>query len=127
MTPADISSPRYRRIVENTFLADSRMDPAGFLAGLTAGAVFVLGGLPPMRGHAAIRAMLVDTFAAFLAVAHTLHRAFEGRDLLIYEARVAYTLKDGRQVTAEYANVLEFDHDLVRHYRVYIDLSVLAP
>jgi len=126
MTPGDIISPRYRRIVENTFRADSNLDPDGFLTGLTPDCRFLLGGLAPVEGHAAIRTMLVRTFAAFSAVRHRLRRAFEGAEVLSYEATVTYTLRDGRMVPADYVNVLDFAGDLVRTYRIYIDLSVLS-
>ena len=120
MTPAEIVSPRFRRIVENTFAADAALDPDLFVQGLTQNATFQLGAHPPVNGREAIKAMLVATFAPFSTVHHQLLAAAEAADILMYEAVVTYHFKDGRTVDASYANVLRFDDDLVRHYRVYL-------
>ena len=120
MTPADITTPRFRRIVENTFAADAALDPDLFVQGLTADATFQLGAQPPVTGREAIKAMLVATFAPFSTVHHQLLATAESENILMYEAVVTYHFKDGRTVEAPYANVLRFEDSLVQHYRVYL-------
>ncbi len=129
MTPAAIKTPRFRAVVENTFAADAARDAARFVTRLSEDATFQLGGQPPVHGRAAIEAMIAATFCAFAAVEHELVRAMEAdeQDLLIYEAIVHYTFADGRVAAVPYVNVLDFADDLVRRYRIYLDLSVLAP
>jgi ketosteroid isomerase-like protein len=128
MTPEDLSSPRFRAVVANTFAADGARDAAAFVARLTDDARFQLGGQPAVIGKAAIEAMLVQTFAAFAGVEHRLIRAVEAedRDLLVYEAEVTYRFANGGTASAPYVNVLDFAGELVKGYRIYLDLSVLA-
>lgn len=126
MTPQDLKTPKFRASVSNTFKAYATVDAALFCEGLTADAVFRLGGNPPVVGRDAVRALLEQTFAAFRSVEHRLHRAFEAEDRLIYEATVTYTLLNGRTIEADYANVLTFAGDLVSDYRIYIDLAPVA-
>lgn len=122
-----IRSPRFRRIVENTFAADQALDADRFVAGLTPDGSFRLGGHPPVVGREAVRAMLIDTFARFSSVVHTLTGVVEGVDVLAYEAQVRYQFTDGRTVQLPYCNVLHFCGDLVQDYRIYLDLTGLAP
>jgi len=125
MTPDDLRTPRYRALVTNTFRADGARDAALFVKGLTPRASFQLGAHPAVVGREAIQAMVADVFRGFRRVDHTLLRAYELEDVLIYEAKVTYEQNDGRVIEPEYVNVLRFEGDLVSDYRIYIDLSVL--
>lgn len=127
MDTKDIVSPRFRSVVENTFAADADLDAARFVSRLTPDATFQLGGKPAVNGRDAIRAMVVQTFSAFARVEHALRAAYELGDVLVYEAEVNYTFRDGRSLRVPYANVLHFAGDLVGSYRIYLDLSALQP
>jgi hypothetical protein len=123
MTPEQISNPVFRHIVENTFRADGTLNPGLFVEGLTEGATFQLGASAPVVGRDAIQAMLVETFAVFKSVEHTLTAVYEREpETLIYEATVLYTFVNGDTKFVEYANILKFEGPLVWSYRVYIDL-----
>ena len=122
MTPAELINPNFRDVVENTFKADGSLDPALFVSRLTPDAIFQLGGNPPVNGRDRIRELLVETFRTFQHVEHRLLKAYELADVLVYEAVVTYTFGDGRKLEVPYANILEFDGNLVRRYRVYLDL-----
>jgi len=43
--------------------------------------------------------------------------------VLIYEAVVLYTDKDGHKSEMPYVNILKIDGELVKRYRIYLDLS----
>ena len=122
MTPSDLINPIYRSVMENTFKADGLLDAALFVSRLTEDATFQLGGTPPVAGRETIRRMVAETFANFKAVKHTLVKAYELADVLIYEAVVEYTYQNGQSANFPYANILDFDGPLVRRYRIYIDL-----
>ena len=123
MHAADISNPLYRAVVENTFAADASLDPGRFVSCLTPDATFQLGGNPPVDGRDAIRDMLTGLFSSFERVRHTLRQAYELPAVLIYEADVEYTFKNGSSRTVPYANVLRFEGHLVRSYRIYLDMA----
>jgi ketosteroid isomerase-like protein len=125
MTPDDIQNPAFRAVVKNTFAADAALDADGFVAKLSPGASFKLGGSPAVVGRDAIRAEVARTFAAFRSIRHRLVEAFEQPGTLVYEAEVTYTLPDGRTLTAPYVNILRFDGEEVSDYRIYLDLSVM--
>jgi ketosteroid isomerase-like protein len=127
LSPDELSDPRFRAVVINTFEADRTLDPERFVQGLTEGGSFRLGGQSPVTGRQAIREMLTATFAAFTSVTHRLLSAVEGRDVLAYEAVVTYAFRDGRVVSLPYCNVLHFSGDKVAQYKVYLDLSAMAP
>jgi uncharacterized protein (TIGR02246 family) len=126
MTPDDIQNPAYRDVVKNTFAADAARDADRFVSKLTPDASFRLGGNPAVVGRDAIRDMVGRMFTAFRSVRHRLVDAFDGPGTLVYEAEVTYTLDDGRELTAPYVNVLRFEGEQVRDYRIYLDLSVLG-
>jgi hypothetical protein len=121
LTPNDLINPHYRAVIENTFKADGSLDAGLFVSKLTADATFQLGGNPRLTGRETIRLMLVETFRALLSVEHRLVKAYELPDVLIYEAVVVYTYRDGQRAEVPYANFLDFDGELVKNYRIYLD------
>lgn len=125
MNTDEIRTPRFRTVVENTFAADSARDAKLFVERLTEDASFQIGGQPPVYGRAAIEMMLVAMFTKFAAIEHELVRVVEADDagVLVYEAIVHYTSAPGEVTSVPYANVLDFDDDQVRKYRIYLDLS----
>ena len=123
MNPQQIASPRFRAVVENTFAADAALDAGRFVGRLAPDATFQLGGQPPVTGREAIRTVVAETFSAFKHVEHSLRAAYELSDVLVYEADVQYTFRDGRRLTVPYANVLGFSGEFVQSYRIYLDLS----
>ncbi len=88
-----------------------------------------LGGNPPVRGHEAIHAVVDGFFHSGLlrSMHHELVAAWEQDAALIYQARVHYELNDGRALDLPYVNVIRFAGELVVDYRVFIDLTPLAP
>ena len=121
MHPHELTNPKFRAVVENTLKADGALDAALFVTKLTTDATFQLGAAPPVTGRDAIQTMVAGAFAAFQSVEHRLAKVYELDDVLIYEAVVVYAFKDGRKAEIPYANFLEFEGDLVKRYRVYLN------
>jgi hypothetical protein len=109
-------------VVENTFKADASLDAALFVSRLTEDATFQLGSNPPVVGRETIRLMLVDMFGAMRGIRHKLVKVYELPSVLIYEAVAIYNYKSGPQAEIPYANFLDFEGDLVKRYRIYLDL-----
>ncbi len=116
-------------VVEKIFAADGALDLESFLALLTPDIVLRIGSQPELQGHAAVSMAITGMFAMMRSgIRHTLHQQWQSDNVLIYEATAEFFLKDGRDITLPYVNVLSVESDeRVSQYKIYIDLSPLNP
>ena len=80
---------------------------------------------PPARGKAEARAF-IDRFGAGIGEVRwrIFHHAEDG-DRLFVEGVDEYTTRDGKQVAAPYAGVIEFRGDLITGWRDYVDRGTI--
>lgn len=109
------------------FTAIDGRDIEGFMNWLTEDCSFAYGSGEPVRGAAAVRAMVEGFLGAFAAVEHRVHSTWEVGGAAITEGRVTYTGADGRSTTLPFCNVLHLaDDGRVHDYRIYIDPTPLG-
>ena len=107
------------------FAAIDSMDSDAFVAFLTADAEFRFGSAPAVAGREAIRAAVDGFFSTIAALSHRVTATFPGGGSLACEGEVTYTRHDGRKVVLPFADVFEFDGELITNYKIYMDISPL--
>jgi ketosteroid isomerase-like protein len=105
--------------------ADAALDVEAFLALLAPDVVLRIGAQLEQTGHAAVRAAIAGLFGAMRSgVRHDVARVWGHRRTIVYQADATFFLKDGRDVTLPYVNVLDIGTDgLIGRYAIAIDLS----
>ena len=82
-------------------------------------------GLPPVRGKAAARRLLVRFGEDMHGIQWRIFAHAEAGDRLFIEGVDDYRTAGGRRVAVPYAGVLEFRGDLITGWRDYVDLAVI--
>lgn len=101
------------------------MDAQGFATYFTEDAHFRFGNAPSLNGRAAIASSIEDFFSNLKGLRHTIHDVWEIDDAVISEVEVIYTRLDGTEVQLPAATVARCDGDLMRDYRIYMDINPL--
>ena len=96
-----------------------------FVSYLTEDAVFRFGSAPPVQGRDAIQAAVDGFFMTIAACAHNIARTIGQNDTLVCEGEVTYQRHDGSSISLPFTDVLEYDGDLIAHYKIYIDVAPL--
>ena len=107
--------------------ADAALDLEGFLATLAPSAVMRIGSQPELSGQSAIGGAIADLFGAMRSgIRHDIARVWGNGEALVYQAQATFLLRDGRDVTLPYVNVLDIGPDRrILRYAIAIDLSPL--
>ena len=102
-----------------------RKDAVAFGRFLHPDATFRFGNAAPVHGRDAI----VHAVAGFFSALRSLHHRVEDRWMVgntaILAGSVTYTRHDGSTLEVPFANVLGFEPDGVRDYRIFVDVSAL--
>jgi ketosteroid isomerase-like protein len=115
----------HRSLLRQIVMADEVLSARGFVQVLTEDASFRFGGAPPTVGKATIEKQVTAFFATVRTLRHDIELVLEQPNLLAYEARVTYTMPDGRTLSLPYANMLRLRGPLIHDYRIYIDPAPL--
>ena len=116
-------------LIAAIFAADAALDLDGFMALLTDDVQLHIGSQPPVPGRAAVRQAIAGLFGLLRGgVRHRLLARFGSpAGTLAYQAEASFALKDGRDVTLPYVNLLHLAPDgRVDDYRIFIDLAPLS-
>jgi ketosteroid isomerase-like protein len=105
------------------FAAIDAMDTDAFIAMLTPDAEFQFGNAPPVQTRNLIGESVDGFFSTIAGLRHDLHNVVDNGPLLACEGSVTYTRHDGTTVTLPFADVFEFDGDLIAGYRIYMDIG----
>ena len=111
------------RDVARIFAAIDSFDPEKFVAHLTPDAVFRFANAEPATGRPAIKEAVNDFFGTIDGLTHHIRNVYESGDVVVVQLDVEYRRKDGKLVSVPNADILTFDGDLVRDWRIYIDLA----
>jgi len=107
------------------FVAIDRKDSTAFVGYLTEDAVFRFGAAPAVHGREAIRAAVDDFFSTIAASSHSILRCIRSGATQLCEGEVTYTRLDGTTVTLPFADVFDYENELIAEYRIYIDIAPL--
>lgn len=102
------------------------MDSPGFAAFFTEGGSFRMGNNPASLGRQAIEDFVTRFFGAIQSIRHEKTGLWELPSTLFSEGQVFYTTHTGQVVTHPYLGVMEFEGDLIREYRAYVDPAPLV-
>lgn len=119
-------------IIQRVFAADRDLNIEAFVRLLSPDVVLRIGSQPPIVGVDAVRRAIGGLFAGMRSgIQHTLQQSWTERSgeeggSVVYQAEAVFHLRDGRDVSLPYVNVLRIDRSgLVSHYFIYIDLTPL--
>ena len=107
------------------FAAIDAQDAASFVSFLTEDAVFRFGSAPPVQGREQIRAAVDAFFATIAGCRHTISNSLRSGSTLVCEGEVTYTRHDGSEITIPFADIFEYEGDLIADYKIYIDIAPL--
>jgi ketosteroid isomerase-like protein len=113
------------RDVANVFADIDAFNPDAFVTHLTPDVVFRFGNADPVSGRQAVREAVAGFFSTIDGLTHHIRNVWEFGDTIIVQADVEYLRKDGKTVTVPNADILVYDGELVRDWRIYIDLAPL--
>lgn len=105
------------------FAAIDAKDAATFVSYLTEDAVFRFGSAPPVHGREAIREAVDAFFATIAGCRHTISNSLRSGSTLVCEGEVTYRRHDDSEITVPFADIFEYEGDLIAHYKIYIDIS----
>ncbi len=111
--------------LDNLLATIDQQDTERFLDFLTDGASFRFGSAPPAQGREAIRAAVDGFFSTIAGCKHRLTRIIQDDGVLVCEGEVTYTRLDDTQITLPFANIFEFEGELIANYKIYADSGPL--
>jgi ketosteroid isomerase-like protein len=107
------------------FAAIDAKDTQAFLGFLAEDAVFRFGSAPAVHGRKAIAAAVGGFFGTIAACSHEISHTISDGSTLVCEGNVTYTRADGSCITLPFADILEYEGELIRDYKIYMDISPL--
>ena len=102
-----------------------RKDAEGFAACFTPDGKFRFGNAPTVTGREAISSSVAEFFEALESLDHSILDVWEDGDAVICDVEVVYRRKDGHEVHLPAATIGRKDGDLLRDYRIYMDVNPL--
>lgn len=111
--------------LDQLFTAIDTKDTETFLSFLTDNATFRFGSAPAVRGKEVIRDAVESFFSSIASSRHEVANVLRHEALQVCEGEVTYRRLDGSTLSLPFTNVFEFDGQLIRHYKVYIDIGPL--
>jgi ketosteroid isomerase-like protein len=111
------------RDVAQVFADIDSFNPDSFVTHLTPDVVFRFGNADPVIGRDAVREAVTGFFSTIDGLTHHIRNVWEFGDTAIVQIDVEYARKDGKTVTVPNADILTYDGDLVRDWRIYIDVA----
>jgi len=111
------------RDVANVLSDIDALSPDRFVTHLTPDVVFRFGNANPVTGREAVREAVTRFFSTIDGLTHHIRNVWELGATTIVQADVEYRRKDGKTVTVPNADILVYDGELVRDWRIYIDVA----
>jgi len=118
------ANDRNTRLYE-LFRAIDAKDTERFLGFLTDEASFRFGSAPAEKGREAIHSAVGGFFSSIAGLRHVLTRSVEENDVVICEGEVTYTRHDATKIALPFVDVFEFDGELIKDYKIYMDVGPL--
>lgn len=113
------------RDTRDLFSAIDANDAAAFVGFLTDDAVFRFGSAPGVTGREAIQEAVTGFFGSIAGCLHNVTNTLASSSTLVCEGEVTYRRLNGSDVTLPFTDVLEYDGELISHYKIYMDISPL--
>ena len=117
--------PVHEESLKALFAAIDSRDSKAFVGFLAPDADFRFGSAPVVSGRDAIRNAVDGFFASIGGLSHRVTATFTANGALACEGEVTYTRHDGSKVVLPFADVFEFDGELISNYKIYMDIAPL--
>lgn len=111
------------REVAAIFADIDSFDPDKFVANLTPDVVFRFGNADPVTGREAVKEAVAGFFSTIAGLKHHVLNTWDVGDVSIAQIDVEYTRHDGKIVVTPNADILIFEGELVRDWKIYIDVA----
>jgi len=111
--------------VKGLFQSIDEQDVEAFLAVLSDHVLFRFGNAEPVRGKAAVGAVVRGFFASLKSLRHEVADTWERPGVVICHGFVTYTRQDASILRVPFANILKLKADLISEYLIYVDASEL--
>ncbi len=116
-----------REQIQAMFDAVDAMATQAFVGHLTPDVRFRFGSAPEVQGRQAVHDAVAGFFSAIAGLRHQITGYWAHGDTRIVRLDVTYRRRDGGVVALPCVNVFEVAGDLIRDYRIYMDVGpVLA-
>ncbi|MDQ3941075.1 MAG: nuclear transport factor 2 family protein [Actinomycetota bacterium] len=102
-----------------------RMDPGAFAERFTEDGRFRFGNAPTVTTRAGIADSVEQFFSSLSSLRHDIQDVWEQDDVVITEVEATYVRTDGHEVSLPAVTVARTDGDLIRDYRIYMDINPL--
>ena len=111
------------RDVAPIFAAIDAMDADTFVAFLTDDVVFQFANHDPAQGREQVAAACGAFWETIAGLTHHIRNVYHDGNVSIAQSDVEYVRQDGKHVTVPNADILTFEGDLVKDWRIFIDLA----
>ena len=111
--------------LERLFDSIDTQDTEGFVGFLAPDATFRFGSAPAAEGREQIAAAVGGFFSTIAGCRHHLARTWSGDDSVVVEGDVTYRRHDGSEVTVPFTDVFDMQGELIKAYKIYIDIGPL--
>lgn len=102
-----------------------RMDPQGFAERFTEDGRFRFGNAPTVATRAGIADSVGQFFSSLSSLRHDIQDVWEQDDVVITEVEATYVRADGHEVSLPAVTVARTEGELIRDYRIYMDINPL--
>lgn len=99
------------------------MQPEKFVAHLTEDVIFQFANNDPSQGRESVQQAVEGFYQTISGMTHHIRNVFHDGDVSIAQIDVEYVRQDGKHVTVPNADILTFEGDLVKDWRIFIDLA----
>jgi len=113
------------KLIRGLFESIDRKDTTAFCSFLTEDCELTFGNWVPVSGKNAIFDTIDNFFKSINGLSHNLAEAIEKDDSIVTYGVVTYTRLDNNKVTANFCNVFKMNGNLIRQYRIFVDISQL--
>ena len=101
-----------------------RMDAGQFVSYLTEDATFRFGNFPSVNSKSLIKKSVKDFFSGIEGLSHEIYKTLDFEDVVVVEGKVSYHL-NGKTISVPFCNIFEMKNELIKEYKIYIDISPL--
>lgn len=108
------------------FATIDRKDADGFVSFFTKDACFRFANAPVISNKENIRDAVTLFFSNIKSLRHRILAVWEQENVVICEGEVTYTLHTGREVEIPFVDIFRMDRDLIKDYRIYMDISPIG-
>ena len=111
--------------INGLFQSIDNSNTDAFLTFLSDDVTFRFGNAEPVKGKENVGNTVQGFFDSIKTLSHDLHEVWEHPDAVVCHGTVTYTRHDSTTLTVPFANVFGINGNLVRDYRIFVDVSQL--